>query len=97
MQPGYLVAVFLSIRVGIQENNLKKLLVVISLSRFMTTWAMRLKGGEEVGRGAEEQHCKWNANLWNVGSLLILKQTEERSIDKEETAGLVSMPAPNYL
>ena len=28
---------------------------------------------------------------------LILKQTVERSIDKEETAGLISMPAPNYL
>lgn len=50
LQPGYLVAVLLSIRVSIQENNLKKLLVVISLSCFMTTWAMRLKGGEGGGK-----------------------------------------------
>ena len=65
----------------------------------MTIWAMGLKGGEGGGkRVSEEQHCKRNANLWNAGSFyLILKQTEEMSIDKEETAGLISMPAPNYL
>lgn len=91
MQPGYLVEALLSIRKVIQENNLKKLLVVISLSRSMTVWATGLKGEREVGRELQsEQHCKWDANLWNAGSLfLILKQIVERSIDKEETVGLI--------
>ena len=84
LQPGYLVEVFFTIRVSTQENNPKKLLVVISLSRFMTTWAMGLKGGEGGGkRVSGEQHCKRNANLWNAGSLLLNPKANSRKVNRQ--------------
>ena len=99
LQPGYLVEVFLSIRVGIQEHNLKKLLVVVSLSRSMTIWATGLKRGEGSGkRAAEEQHCKRDANLWNAGSLFLNPKANSRKVNRQgRNCRTHSMPAPNYL